>query len=190
MNINSPAEDKIIVELTEQDMLGLEITYEENEFINVGEYTTTANIILYKPEYYVIINSPNLTYNWKIEVAQNEFIEEVTIANWEYGQNASIPTGESKFGEVYFLYSDSIDGDYKSTMPTIPGQYYLKGCVDGSSNYMGICSDVIEFEILKKDALDNHIPILMDETLKVIIEYLKKENIVNVYLKDNENYQK
>lgn len=32
MNINSPAEDKIIVELTEQDMLGLDITYDEMDY--------------------------------------------------------------------------------------------------------------------------------------------------------------
>ncbi len=35
MNINSPAEDKIIVELTEQDMLGLEITYEEMDYSTI-----------------------------------------------------------------------------------------------------------------------------------------------------------
>jgi hypothetical protein len=35
MNISSPAEDKIIVELTEQDMLGLEITYEEMDYSTI-----------------------------------------------------------------------------------------------------------------------------------------------------------
>ena len=33
-----------------------------------------------------------------------------------------------------------------------------------------------EFEILKKDALENHIPIIMDDTLEKIKEILEKEN--------------
>ena len=32
-----------------------------------------------------------------------------------------------------------------------------------------------ELEIIKKEALENHIPIIMDDTLKVIEKYLKKE---------------
>lgn len=35
MNINSPAEDKIIVDLTEQDMLELEITYEDMDYSTI-----------------------------------------------------------------------------------------------------------------------------------------------------------
>ena len=33
-----------------------------------------------------------------------------------------------------------------------------------------------EFEILKKEALENHIPIIMDDTLEKIKEILEKEN--------------
>ena len=33
-----------------------------------------------------------------------------------------------------------------------------------------------EFEILKKDALENHIPIIMDDTLEKIKEILEKED--------------
>ncbi len=35
MKINSPAEDKIIVDLSEQDMLGLNITYEEMDYSTI-----------------------------------------------------------------------------------------------------------------------------------------------------------
>ncbi|MBO5410219.1 MAG: adaptor protein MecA, partial [Clostridia bacterium] len=35
MNIQSPAEDKIIVDLTKQDMLELEITYEEMDYSTI-----------------------------------------------------------------------------------------------------------------------------------------------------------
>ncbi len=31
-----------------------------------------------------------------------------------------------------------------------------------------------KIELIKKEALDEHIPILMDETLDVIVKYLKK----------------
>ncbi|MBQ8015916.1 MAG: adaptor protein MecA, partial [Clostridia bacterium] len=35
MKINSPAEDKIIVDLTKQDMLDLEITYEDMDYSTI-----------------------------------------------------------------------------------------------------------------------------------------------------------
>ena len=129
----------------------IEITYENNENIVVGNYETVANITLLDTEHYRLINVPNLTHNWSINEATNEFIADVDILDWEYGEQANTPVGEAKFGDIVFIYSSTIDGEYSEAIPTIPGTYYVKGYVVGTNDYLELYSEPIAFEIHKNN---------------------------------------
>lgn len=46
----------------------------------------------------------------------NEWTEELSIADWAYGETASTLTAAAKYGEVIFTCSDSQDGEYASAV--------------------------------------------------------------------------
>ena len=125
------------------------ITYENNKYTIVGNYTTKANVTLVDPDYYVLINEDNLIHEWKIEVANNEFLNEISLDDWEYGQPYNEVRGSSKFGEVIFVYSDNVDGEYSENIPVDSGVYYVKGIVLATDNYTGLESEPVQFTITK-----------------------------------------
>ena len=62
----------------------------------------------------------------------------VSISDWAYGDNASIPsvTGNTDNGSVTYTYS-SDNSTWSSTQPTDAGSYYIKATIDATSNYNG-----------------------------------------------------
>jgi|GEM_PF-2666147 len=111
------------------------------------------------------------TGSWKVTVAGTENSWETTpsIEGWTYGETGT-PSGAAKFqtdSEPTFLYSDSVDGEYTTTMPTAAGTYYMKATVAAGmssvdstrENYSALESTPVEFTIskatLKVTATDN-----------------------------------
>lgn len=124
-----------------------EITGEYSEEIptEVGTYYVKGFVV--GSDNYTGLESESVLFT--INQATNEFIVDVTIDSWEYGQTVSPPQGEVKFGQVIFVYSNAIYGEYKVEVPTTPGHYYLKAYVEGNDNYSGLESEPFAFEIYK-----------------------------------------
>ena len=79
-------------------------------------------------------------------------LTDLTISNWTYGETPSTPTVTAKFGQdtIVYTYSDQIDGNYTSTVPTNAGTYYVKATAPQTDNYDEV-SIVKTFEIYKFD---------------------------------------
>ena len=112
--------------------------------MDVGEYTLTVSVE--EDDNY---NNASVSKDFVITIADNTWIDELTINGWTYGQTANKPSASSTFGTVNYTYSESIDGTYVDTVPTNAGTYYVKATVEGTSNYKGLVSEVIGFVVLK-----------------------------------------
>jgi len=112
-----------------------------------GNYTATVTSV--DNPNYTIEGSENLVKIWAISETTNTWETELSITGWTYGETPSIPTATSKFGEVVFTYSDSIDGAYTEAVPANAGTYYVKASVLGTQNYAELVSKK-EFTILPK----------------------------------------
>ena len=112
--------------------------------MDVGEYTLTVSVE--EDDNY---NNASVSKDFVITIADNTWIDELTINGWTYGQTANKPSASSTFGTVNYTYSESIDGTYVDTVPTNAGTYYAKATVEGTSNYKGLVSEVIGFVVLK-----------------------------------------
>ena len=88
------------------------------------------------------------TLEFAISKTTNEWTSELSIKDWTYGQTASTPTAEAKYGNVVFTYSDSEDGTFTTDTPTTAGTWYVKATVAGNDNYNGLES-IREFTISK-----------------------------------------
>lgn len=98
-------------------------------------------------------DNAQVTLQFKITRAENEWTVDPSITGWTYGEAAKAPVGEAKFGTVYVLY-DGIANDgttYDSdTPPTKAGSYVARFFVDEATNYEPI-GDGVEFIIAKAD---------------------------------------
>ena len=129
-------------------------TYSDSE-----EGTYTGNVPKSVGTYYVkasVVGTENYTgleakTPFKIVKADNAWIKELSIDNWTYGETASVPNAETKFGDVVYTYSDSKEGTYTGNVPTSVGTYYVKASVTGTDNYTGLESAPVKFEIKLKD---------------------------------------
>lgn len=88
------------------------------------------------------------TLEFAISKTTNEWTSELSIKDWTYGQTASTPTAEAKYGNVVFTYSDSEDGTFTTDTPTTAGTWYVKATVAGNDNYNGLES-IKEYTISK-----------------------------------------
>ena len=80
----------------------------------------------------------NKYYDFIINKAENTWVEEPTLSDWKVENGNNSPSGSSKFGEVIFTYSDSLNGKYTSNLPAVIGEYYMKATVSGSDNYSSL----------------------------------------------------
>ena len=120
---------------------GTELTDKPSD---VGEYTLTVSV-----EEDTNYNSASVSKDFVITIADNAWIDKLTINGWTYGQNANKPSAKATFGTVKYTYIESKDGTYVDTVPTNAGTYYVKATVDGTLNYKGLVSEAIEFTVLK-----------------------------------------
>lgn len=83
-----------------------------------------------------------------IHAAENSWIEEPAIADWEEGSEPSTPTAKAAIGDPIFTYSSSRDGEFTANVPTAAGTYYMKATVE-AKNYNPL-EKIVEFQITKK----------------------------------------
>ena len=128
----------------------------QNFATDVGEYTAHAVSFTGVNWNNYTIKADSANHTWKINKASgsgqgvgNTFVLEPSIDDWTYGQTASSPEGESRFGTPVYLYSSSVDGAYTQTVPTAAGTYYMKAKVAGTDNYDQIISEAKKFKIDK-----------------------------------------
>lgn len=136
------------------DVIGADLTLysvTNNGGVNVGSYNVTLK--LKDSANYrwsdVSGDTKNLTYSI---TKANAVISGLTIGDWTFGQSANAPTASTTFGNITYVYSATIDGEYTSTVPTTAGTYYVKAKVANSSNYDGSESEPVSFTIAKAAA--------------------------------------
>ena len=85
-----------------------------------------------------------------ISKAENEWIKDLSMKGWIYGEKANLPTAEAKFGDVVFSYSNEKNGTYRTEIPTEAGTWYVKAVVEETDNYTGL-ETIREFTILEAE---------------------------------------
>ncbi len=79
----------------------------------------------------------------------NGWTKELSIEGWTYGETAKDPSATAKYGDVVYTYSSEENGEYTTEVPGNVGTYYVKATVAGTTNYTGLESDPVQFEITK-----------------------------------------
>lgn len=98
-------------------------------------------------------DNAQVTLQFKITRAENEWTVTPSITGWTYGEAAKAPVGEAKFGEVSVEYSGTTNGGatYSSTTaPTDAGSYKATFIVQETEDYKGLETSV-DFTIAKAD---------------------------------------
>ena len=85
---------------------------------------------------------------WKIQAADNTWIEEPSVKNWTYGDAPTVNAGKPRFGTVtveYFRSGKSLG----STVPTDAGDYRAVFKVVEDSNFKDL-SETVDFTVSKR----------------------------------------
>ena len=77
---------------------------------------------------------------------ENEWTIAPSMKDWTYGQTASTPAGQAKYGEVLFTYAASPDGTFGTEVPSNAGAWYLKAEVTATDDHTGL-SEIVPFTI-------------------------------------------
>lgn len=101
---------------------------------NVGKYAVYIELAEDENYYGKVIELAE----FEITQTKNDWINEPTIIDWTYGEQANKPTAKAKFGDVSFTYSNAKDGTYTKDVPTNIGTYYVKATVLETENYTGL----------------------------------------------------
>ena len=94
-------------------------------------------------------NSASAALEFVISQTTNTWTEELSITGWTYGEQAKAPKAKAKFGDAAFTYSSEEHGTYTSEVPGNAGTWYVKASVAGTTNYTGLESAPVAFEIAK-----------------------------------------
>lgn len=142
------------VGMVNSDTIGVTYTYNAatgnvNRATAVGAYTATVNGLTGTMAQSYSIDPATSSKTWSIKGGENSFTETISIPDWTYGQTPSAPEAQSQYGTVRYEYSDSYNGTYTSTAPTIPGTYYVRAVVDATDDYSGLVSAPKGFVINK-----------------------------------------
>ena len=121
-----------------------EITYtvSGNTGTNAGTYTLTVTA----KENSNFTGSASTT--WKIQAADNDWLEEPSVTNWTYGDAPTVKAGTPRFGTVtveYFRSGKSLG----STVPTDAGNYRAVFKVVEDSNFKDL-SETVDFTVSKR----------------------------------------
>jgi len=98
-------------------------------------------------------DNAQVTLQFKITRAENEWTVDPSITGWTYGEAAKAPVGEAKFGEVSVEYSGTTNGGaaYNGVAaPTEAGSYTATFIVQETEDYKGLKTSV-DFTIAKAD---------------------------------------
>lgn len=103
------------------------------------------------------IESNDRAVTFTIKQATDNAIQSVTgVQDWVFGSEPVNPTATAHYGDVYFVYSTAVDGDYVATVPTNVGTYYVKAKVDETDDYNG-CESANSYRFSITKANDNAI---------------------------------
>lgn len=117
-------------------------------FTEVGEYQIALRLLDTDNYSWQGCDEATAYSIFAITQAQNFWIEEPSAMDIYFGESLS-HLATSRFGEVTFLYSKDLNGEYTKEMPSEVGTYYLKAEVKGTSNYGGLLSEGIRFYIME-----------------------------------------
>ena len=149
--------------------LKYKVTTDDTRPTSTEEFTTTipsqTNAGTYYLWYYIdnsgVVDYYNATeinttpISKAITQATNSFTAQPTITGWTYGADANAPTGAVvQFGTPTYKYSASADGEYGTYDAVVNGNagtWYVKGFVEGTTNYTAATSDAVSFTISKAD---------------------------------------
>lgn len=88
-----------------------------------------------------------------ITKAENYFTEELKVANIYEGEIPN-PRASTRFGEIEYLFSSEIDGEYTTKIPNLAGKYYCVARVSECEDYFSLQSEPYEF-LIKEEAIVN-----------------------------------
>ena len=113
--------------------------------VDVGQYDVKLRIVDSSNYAWPDVSGTDKIVKFSITKASNEWLAPPSIANWTYGQSASVPNmGAAKFGTAGVTY-----GALGSTRPTDAGSYTATFTVPGTANYDGL-SEPVGFSITRK----------------------------------------
>lgn len=101
----------------------------------------------------------------------------LSIADWTYKDSVQQPKATPTWGNVYFLYSDKVDGNYTQSLPINAGTWYVKAYVEENENYTSLQSSPVSFQILPKSAQSKDI---------TITNIKSREDMANLIIKDKD----
>ena len=81
----------------------------------------------------------------------NEWVTAPSIEGWTFGQTASAPAGQAKYGEIIFTYASSEDGPFEAAPPSHAGSWYLKAEVAETPDYTGL-SAIVPFTVAQAES--------------------------------------
>ena len=123
--------------------------------INVGSYDVVLKLI--DPANYKWSSTEDETVKLKFNITEavNSWVTVPSIADWTYGDTASVPQYNAKFGNevIEITYIDMATGgeDYNSkTMPTKAGKYKAFFQIKETDNYSALLEPVV-FEIKQRE---------------------------------------
>lgn len=120
-------------------------------------------------------NNPNIedcTFTFEITKAQNKFLDELFVSDFEFGDEITKPTVNAKFGEVKIYYAtynkdNKTYGEFlewtNEQKPTAFGKYIAKAEVAASANYDKITSSSVMFEIKRQEILRANVEVSQTE---------------------------
>ncbi len=114
--------------------------------VQAGKYPIVFTLI--DSENYCFKNGESTFYSeFEILKADNFFVSELDVSDVYFG-NMPAPSASLRFGAATFLYSDSYEGVYSETAPSLVGRYFCKAYSPGTENYNEIYSTPFSFSIL------------------------------------------
>lgn len=108
---------------------------------------------------------------------ENVWTSQLNMESWTYKDIAQQPHATSAFGNVQYLYSNTIDGQYTDILPVNASTWYVKAIVEESEDFKGLESAPFTFQIMPRNALSEDI---------VISEIKSQEDIDTFLVKDKE----
>ena len=101
--------------------------------VNVGSYK--VKVILAEDNNY---NGVEVEKEFDITKSNNQWVQELFIENWVYGEAINTPSAKAQFGIAEFTYSTTEYGVYTVDVPSSAGTYWVKATVTGTNNYDGL----------------------------------------------------
>lgn len=119
---------------------------------DVGEYDVTLTLKDNTNYKWVDTENASATLKFNITAVTNSWKTEPSISGWTFGQTASTPGYEAKFGTVKVEYKKAEESTYTTTVPTNAGNYTACFSVAATNNY-GALEKTVDFTISKAQAV-------------------------------------